>query len=167
MSENSVISPEARAMIGKETVYQFPEEVGTATIRRFAVAIGDPNPLYYDEEFAKKTVFGGIVAPPTMIFEMIFNIADKIAEEDGGYSEKMELPPPLDQFVRGGNEYEIFQPLRPTDKMTIKRKITNLIEKEGKKGVLVFSHVEFRYFNQKDELLAVNKDIFIHFPPRS
>jgi len=39
-------------------------DVTDKDIRRFAQAIDDPNPLYYDEEYAKKTIYKGIIAPP-------------------------------------------------------------------------------------------------------
>ncbi len=34
-------------------------------VRKFAEAIGDPNPLYVDEEAAKKSRYAGLIAPPT------------------------------------------------------------------------------------------------------
>ena len=43
----------------------FPIEAGH--IMMFARAVGDPNPVYYDEDAAKKTEAGGIIAPPTFV----------------------------------------------------------------------------------------------------
>ncbi len=34
-------------------------------VRKFAEAIGDPNPLYVDEEAAKRSLYGGLIVPPT------------------------------------------------------------------------------------------------------
>jgi N-terminal half of MaoC dehydratase len=42
-------------------------EVEKGMIRRFCIAVGNMNPLYVDEAYAKKTRFGGIVAPPTFV----------------------------------------------------------------------------------------------------
>src|SRR5580765_8048004 len=39
--------------------------VEAGAIAKFAAAIGDPNPLYVDEAYAKTTRFDGIIAPPT------------------------------------------------------------------------------------------------------
>lgn len=164
MGKESLITPEVKAMIGIEKTFSSPEEVGRATIRRFAIAVGDPNPLYWDEEFAQNTRYGGIIAPPTMIFELNHNLGDDISEEDGGYSDKILLPPPLTRFVRGGNEYELFQPVRPTDKITFRRKISQIYEKEGKAGPLVFVIIEITYTNQKGELLGINRETFVFMP---
>ena len=46
-------------------IKKFPIEAGH--IMMFARAIGDPNPIYYDEDSAKTTEPGGIIAPPTFI----------------------------------------------------------------------------------------------------
>ena len=45
------------------SVERFPVEAGH--ILMFARSIGDPNPIYADEEYAAGTEVGGIVAPPT------------------------------------------------------------------------------------------------------
>jgi len=165
VGQESFITPEIADMIGKEEVFSSPEEIGRATIRRFAVAVGDPNPLYRDEEFARKTRYGGIIAPPTMIFELNYNIGVEL-EEDGGYADRITLPPPLTNFVRGGNEYEIFQPVRPTDKITVKRKISEIYEKKGKTSTLVFVIIEIRYINQEGEFLGTNRETLIFMPSK-
>lgn len=60
-----------RSVIGsKSDVYQFEVEKGA--IRKFADAIGDDNPLYHDEEYAKQRGYKSLVAPPT--FPATFNI---------------------------------------------------------------------------------------------
>ncbi len=46
-------------------VDRFPVEAGH--IMLFARAVGDTNQIYYDEDFAKGTEPGGIIAPPTFV----------------------------------------------------------------------------------------------------
>lgn len=43
--------------------FKFPVEAGH--IMMFARAVGDPNPIYSDPDYAKGTECGGIIAPPT------------------------------------------------------------------------------------------------------
>lgn len=43
----------------------FEVEVEKGDIRRFATAIGDTNPLYFDEEYARAKGHAGLLAPPT------------------------------------------------------------------------------------------------------
>ena len=41
------------------------EEATSMAIRKFADGIGDPNPLWSDEEYARKTRYGSMTAPPS------------------------------------------------------------------------------------------------------
>src|SRR3984957_20153018 len=44
---------------------RFPVEEGAILL--FARAVGDPNPVYSDGEYAATTEVGGIIAPPTFV----------------------------------------------------------------------------------------------------
>ena len=167
MEKTSAITPEMRNMVGKEHTFSSPEELGRATIHRFARAIGDLNPLYLDEDFAKKSRHRGIIAPPTMIFELTHNIGDEISEEDGGYQDKVTLPAPFSRLIRGGNEYEFCRPPRPTDKITVKRKITKMLEKQGKAGPMILGEVELTYSNHQGQILGKNRETYIFLPEKA
>src|SRR3989338_2643949 len=67
-----MLSEELARFIGKpEDVRVF--EAGKEVIRRFADAVGDRNPLYYDEEYARNSRYGSIIAPPGCISSPWFN----------------------------------------------------------------------------------------------
>ncbi|MFG1921768.1 MaoC family dehydratase N-terminal domain-containing protein [Cryptosporangium sp. NPDC048952] len=44
------------------------EEATLDTIRHYAHGIGDPNPLWSSEAYAKESVFGDVIAPPTFLY---------------------------------------------------------------------------------------------------
>ena len=44
-----------------------PDPVNVPMIRHWAYALSDFNPAYLDEDFAKKSRYGGIVSPPVML----------------------------------------------------------------------------------------------------
>jgi len=162
MDEESLITPEIQAMVGQEVVSRGVEEVSKCTIRRFAVSVGDLNPLYLDEEFAKKSRYGGVIAPPIYVTAVNHNALAETGE-DGRLLGRIKLPPPLNRLTRGGNEYEFFQPVRPGDIINTKRTILDIYQKQGKAGGLVFVIYETAYTNQKDELLSVNRETLIFF----
>ena len=60
---NKYVTDEVRKQIGMQSETRVVE-VERGAIRRFAEAIGDPNPLFNDEAAARKTRFGGMIAPP-------------------------------------------------------------------------------------------------------
>lgn len=143
--------------IGKEQVFHSREEIGKVAIRRFAAAVSDYNPLYWDEEYSKKLPYGEIIAPPTLVFDMVYDVRGDTGE-NGSHQGLQSWFEPLKDLQRVGNEYEIFQPLRPRDLVTIRRKIINVTEKQGKTGNWVFVSSEITYTNQKEELLGVDKE---------
>lgn len=69
MAEESRVTSILKKERGREFTDTDEFEVEKGMIRRFALAVGDPHPLYYDEAFAAKTVHGGIIAPYTFPFE--------------------------------------------------------------------------------------------------
>ena len=153
MSYDKPIDSRVASLLGKEEVFHAAEEIGKATVRKFAAAIGDYNPLYWDEQFAEKSGYGGIIAPPTLIFEVNCDVGDEIDDIDRwqkwfGFS----------NMQRASNEYEIFQPARPDDVITRRRKIVGVTEKQRKTGKLIFLTTETTYTNQRGELLGFNRD---------
>ncbi len=155
---------ELKSWIGREATYTAPEELGQASIRYFAMALGDDNPLFSDAAFARNTRHGGAIAPPTLICET--NQLFKNPPDANGYiGHDWELPLPSNRFMRGGNEYEFHQPVRPDDRITVRWRLVDIYEREtSRAGVVIFVVSEARYTNQKGELLAVNRETNIHQP---
>ena len=50
--------------IGKKSERMY-HRVSADSIRAFALAIGEENPVYSDEEYAKTTKYGRMITPPT------------------------------------------------------------------------------------------------------
>lgn len=157
------LDPEIKALLGREVVFPDCEEIEKGMIHRFALAVGDLNPLYLDEEFARGSRYGGIVAPPTFLFEIFFSTWTQL-REDGTPAEFLQLPPPFERLVRGGNEYEFFQPVRPGDRISCKWKVVDIYEKQGKRGKLLFVIREATFTNHKGELLGRNRETLIFLP---
>lgn len=157
MAEDDAIPPEIMAMLGQEAESPGSEVVDASAIRRYVAALNDPDPLYLDEEYAKQTSYGGIVAPPTFVFDVTNNVFAPVGE-DGRDTRRIQRPAGY-RGLRGGNEYEFIKPVRPGDIISRKRKIIDVYQKSGKKsGSIVFVISETSYFNQRKELLGKNRE---------
>ena len=53
--------------VGRELVFQSPDPISSSSIRQYALAIGDFNPLYTDQEFANAHGLKDVMAPPTLV----------------------------------------------------------------------------------------------------
>jgi acyl dehydratase len=157
MPESSLITPEALALVGKESA-PITREISEKDIRRFCYAVGDLNPLYLDEAFARQTSFGGPIAPP-MFFDIptVSEYPQEQLRVDGLAQDGMLPPVKATRSMAGGNEIEFFKPMRAGDQITRVTKIAELYEKEGRSGPLVFVIFETRYTNQDGDLVALER----------
>ena len=127
-------------------------EVERGMIWRFARAIGDPNPLWQDEEYAKQSRHGGIIAPPTFILAIGFEqIQQGLAPILSGTT------------LHGGTELECYQPIRPGDVIAATAKITNVRERQSKTGKTVFMTFDITYKNQRQQPVAKCRQMVINY----
>jgi acyl dehydratase len=153
------VPEEVLPMIGLEKVRRY--NVTAKDIRRFAQAIGETNPIHYDEDYAKDTRYGTLVAPP--LFCQMFTFEDVPADQlpsDGSPAE-MDVPVPAKRTLGGASSYEIFQRVRVGDQITVKSTLRDVFSKEGKSGKLYFVVVETEFSNQKSEPVAKETATYI------
>jgi len=160
MSEDSILTPDIKAMVGLETNLPDLESIDKTTIIRYVQAVSDLNPLYIDEEYAKETDYGGIIAPPTFIFDII-PAATEIGD-DGRDVTRIALPG--FKVARGGNEYQFLEPARPGDVIMRRRKIVDVFERDSKKvGKIIFIVYDITYSNQGARVLGINRETLLFF----
>jgi acyl dehydratase len=154
------IPSKAKAMIGKETVRHY--HVTERDIRRFAQAIDDPNPLYVDDEYAKNTKYGSVIAPP--LFCQIFAYDDSPASQlrEDGLPKELEVPLPTKRALGGGSSFEIGEPVKAGDDIKIVKKITDIYKKKGRSGDLYFVIVDNLWTNQSGQMVAHEIATYIH-----
>jgi acyl dehydratase len=152
---HSVVTEEMR------TALRIGEELGSHTyeverswIRRFAAALGDRNPLWTDEEYAKKHgAFEALTAPPTFYIVM-----DPVETKELNLQGALdEIPYRRTILANGFNEVEYFQPITAGDVITVTPTYTEVVEKDGRSGRLVFPVRENVYRNQRGELVAKSR----------
>lgn len=140
---NSIITDKMRAMVGVDSE-PLAYEIEKGAIKKFAEAIEDPNPLWQDEDFARKTRYSSIIAPPTFITSLrAFDALSRFLAES-----------PVKRIINGGNEIEYFQPVKVGDKIAVTQRIADLREREGKLGRTVIITLEATFRNQKGEVAA-------------
>jgi acyl dehydratase len=156
------------------TVQRFPVEEGAILL--FARAVGDPNPVYSDAEFATTTEVGGLIAPPTFIqssahFDPDYPLRPKLGESwfgsgrtPTGRSSDSEGSSGDGGSKRGTGlhaeqEYEYHRPLRPGDVLTSETKPGKRWEKQGRSGKLVFSESVTEYRDEKGELVVTARNV--------
>lgn len=158
----TLLTDEIRARLGETRRYTAPEELGRAAIRYFARAIGDDNPLYTDDGYARTHGYDGVVAPPTLILET-GQYTDLPRDADGYSGHAWGIEVPDTRVVRGGNSYVFHQAVRPSDVVTATWTLTGLSEHVTRSGapILVVTS-EAHYTNQHGDSLATNTETIIY-----
>jgi acyl dehydratase len=146
----SVITDEMKAAIGKKGK-PVTHLIEKGAVRRFAQAIGDPNPLWNDEAKARKTRYGGMVVPPTFFCSL------------AGDPAAMRINLPYTRRLNGGDEWEYFQPVHVGDRITVVSELADLYERKGSLGNMLFVITKQTYTNQFGEKVAIHKNTLITY----
>lgn len=117
-------------------------EVATApAIRRFADGTGDSNPLWRNREYAAKTAYGGIAAPPSWVKSVCSGVQSGWRGMGGFHA---------------GSEDEFFKPVLLNDRITPEQVYLGFegpLESKFAARMVKDLH-EMRYFNQRGEMVA-------------
>ena len=131
----------------------FLTEATRDNIKNFADAIGDNNPLWIDEEYASKSRFGMITAPPTFLY----NVNHGSLPSASG---TIARPVYNQTHLYAGAEFEFFRPIYLSDKFTVKGKAVDVVKKQSKSvGSMLFVTGEASYINQHEELIGIIRTI--------
>jgi acyl dehydratase len=121
-------------------------------IREFAKAIKDDDPLYFDEEQARREA-GGIMPPITFLVTM--------AHWDDGRG-RARVPLDLKRVLHGEQEYEFFKPIHAGDVLTAVSRVADISEKQGKRGgVMTFVVTETEFKDSQNQLVATARQVII------
>ena len=160
----ALLTDELKAWIGREAHYPAREELGRASIRYFALAMGDPNPLYVDDDFARRHGYPSVIAPPTLVVETC-QYAHQPPNADGYLGHEWHLDVPNTRLIRAGNDYEFMRPVLPTDRISVTWTLEDIVEKPASRGgTQLFVSSVARYRDAKGELVAVNRETIVIQP---
>ncbi|MFC1935757.1 MaoC family dehydratase N-terminal domain-containing protein [Chloroflexota bacterium] len=175
------LTDEVKAMIGVqgelfEASWWLVEKEG---LRRFTQAIMDPDPRYWDEEFAKTTRYGEIITPPIYctyqgrvtppwdedIVTRAFAenpVADGSGTHIGRQGGLTTIPTDLVRSLNAGNESEILQFPSLGDRIYSQSRYGNIVERVGRDGshMLVVT-TETHFYNQRGDHLCVARALGI------
>jgi acyl dehydratase len=122
-----------RSHIGKEGEPQ-TITIRAEGIREFAKGVGETNPLYFDSNAARAAGYADIVAPPT--YPIAFMAESMNA--DLFFALDLNIP----SIVHAEQEFEYVRPVVAGEELSIKGRIADITEKQGRSGILDFVVME-------------------------
>ena len=129
----------------------FQYEVGREKIFEYARATISTNPYCTDPEFAAKSHYGAVVAPPTFAAVYCHQALRNVFDDK-------ELAMNIPRIVHGEQNFEFGEVVKSGDTISTTVTITDIIEKENKKGLknqLLIMTTES--VNQGGELVCIGR----------
>lgn len=154
-----------------------PDPVNQPMIRHWAAAFGDWNPVYTDPEYAAKSRFGGIVAPPLMLQTWTFPTPQLVGiAERGGAPTESTGESPLAVLDRAGfvgtlasnSEYEIHRYLALGETLSVTTVFESISpEKTTRMGIGRFITWIATYVDDDGQAVAVQRFRIFKFRPQA
>jgi acyl dehydratase len=162
MVRESLITDEARAMIGVVTRRQ-RGVVSLLEAQRWAAAVGDRNPIYFDDEAARAAGYRSIVTPPLFLPHALHGVVDLSRLRVDGIPMVMgsSIPLRVSRTMFGGEELEFILPVYPGDTVEAETRVAAIEEKEGSRGSFVLTTTETTYTNQDGDVVAKGRTFSI------
>ncbi|MFN0161447.1 MAG: MaoC family dehydratase, partial [Burkholderiales bacterium] len=137
---------EIRSRIGKpikRVTAPFYREINVDASRNFANAIGDDNPLWVDEEYARRTRWGGVLAPPTILYSTENTVSGAV---EG-------LPSVHAMFA--GTDWRWYAPIRVGTVMKTESTLKDMVEHKTRFAGRSFQQIyHVKFYDQHGTLLA-------------
>jgi acyl dehydratase len=151
----SLISDEVRALVGELLEEPVTARITARDAQRYALAVDDLNPVYFDRDAALAAGYRTLVAPPTFVSHVVAT-TKSLAElrVDGIFRGSSRLRLGLPRVMAGGDAWDFVAPAYVDDVITAETRLHSVTEHEGRNGRFVTSVVETTYTNDQGEVVA-------------
>ena len=156
MSEHTLIDAASASRVGTVAATA-SGEVNRRDWQRWAAAVGDHNPLWFDPEYARAQGYRDIICPPLYLQYAVLGVTtlDGLRPDGSSGAASGGLAfPRAPRRMAGGESTSFFGPAYHRDEIEMVRTIESIVEKHGRSGRFVLVTWRAVYHNQRRELLA-------------
>ena len=156
MTADSLIDQESAASVGTVAATA-TGEVNRREWQRWAAAVGDHNPLWFDPGYARAHGYRDVICPPLFLQYSILGVsalADLRPDGSSGAVSGSLAFPRAPRRMAGGESTTFHLPAYHRDEIVMVRTIESITEKEGRSGRFVLVTWRSEYHNQDRDLVA-------------
>lgn len=158
----TLVTPEMERRKNQWSEPRVSPPISQSDIRKWAIAVywpETPPRLYWDEEYAKTTRWGGIIAPQE------FNpFAWPVRRENVPAQQTSSAAGSVGtRGMNGGQVVEYLAPMRPGDVISSSTALVEWRERRTRLGLTLFSVSETRWTNQRGEVVKISRNTGIRY----
>ncbi|MCW2563172.1 MAG: acyl dehydratase, partial [Mycobacterium sp.] len=127
--------------------------------------VRDPNPAYWDAEFAKRQ-WGGVVAPPALLMGLLMPPPWVPTGEPPTASIAVRVPLPGTAIINASNDVEFLSPILEGDRLSVVEEVVSVSqEKATRLGVGHFIETLETYCRSDGSPVAVSRNTLFRYTP--
>lgn len=158
----SLIPPETLALVGSLLRGPATAEITAKDAQRYAQAVGDLNPAYFDQAAARAAGHPRLAVPPTFVqYALVEGRPLAETRTDGLFQGDIPIKLAVSRTMFGGEEWDFLAPVLVGDRITAETRLAAVDQKEGSKGPFVRITRETTYTNQEGTVVARTRQIGI------
>jgi acyl dehydratase len=153
---DSLIDDESAARVGT-VIATAGGEVNRRDWQRWAAAVGDHNPLWFDGEYARAHGYRDVICPPMFLQCAVLEVTalgDLRPDGTTGAASGSLAFPRAPRRMAGGENIIFYLPAYHRDEIKMVRTLDSIVEKEGRSGRFVLVTLRGEYRNQDRDLVA-------------
>lgn len=156
MVEDTLIDAQSASQVGTVAATAVAE-VNRREWQRWAAAVGDHNPLWFDPDYARAQGYRDVIAPPLFLQYAVLGVTplDGLRPDGSSGAASGSLAfPKAPRRMAGGESTTFHLPAYHGDEVEMVRTIESIVEKQGRSGSFVLVTWRTTYTNQRGELVA-------------
>jgi acyl dehydratase len=157
-AEGELLKADTIEKIGRTLPPVAAPPVGANDIARWAIATHHPEPAPAAYLPGGESPWGGTVAPRD--FDPFAWMPNRPWAGDWLWGMGAE---PGGRVLNGGQRNRYFAPIRPGDVISVTRRFVDVVERDTKRGPMVFFTSEFVWRNQSDALVRIGEQTTIYY----
>jgi acyl dehydratase len=156
VTDDSLVDAESAARVGTVAA-RATGELSRREWQRWAAAVGDHNPLWFDAEHARAHGYRDVTCPPLYLQYAVLGVTPLTQLRPDGSSGAVSGSlafPRAPRRMAGGESFAFHHPAYHHDEVEMIRTISSIVEKHGRSGRFVLVTWHTVYHNQNGALLA-------------